>query len=228
LDLRLLSAAFLVLLLLGTAPLEASELFGLQEIYSTDLAPFTKWDGVVARVERERADGAAICAIKPAGQACVAEWWRNFIAELARLPLRERVAKVNLVLNRVPYVTAQANWHDPDHWETPYEFLTRGGQCQDYAIAKFMALEQSGVPQEALRLAVVRDTQKGADHAVAIVYVDGAALVLDNQNQAVVPASPHGRYRPYYSINRAGWWYSVPETASTMRVARSGAGSALR
>jgi predicted transglutaminase-like cysteine proteinase len=125
-------------------------------------------------------------------------------------------------------VTAQANWHDANHWETPYEFLTRGGQCQDYAIAKFMALEQSGVPQEALRLAVVRDTERGLDHAVAIVYVEGAALVLDNQNEAVVPASPHGRYRPYYSINRAGWWRPVPETASAMRVARSDGGAETR
>lgn len=225
---RLLSAAFLVLLLLGTAPLEASELFGLQEIYSTDLAPFTKWDGVVARVERERADGAAICTAAPAGGPCVAERWASFVAELKRLPLRERVIRANSMLNTIPYVPAQANWHDPDHWETPYEFLARGGQCQDYAIAKFMALEQSGVPQEALRLAVVRDTAKALDHAVTIVYVDGAALVLDNQNEAVVPASPHGRYRPYYSINRAGWWYPVPATASTMRVARSDGGAELR
>jgi predicted transglutaminase-like cysteine proteinase len=227
--LRLLPTAFLfLLLLLGAAPVEASELFGLQEVYSSNLTPFTKWDGVVARVERERADGAAICKAEPDGETCVATRWASFVAELKRLPLRERVARVNSVLNRVPYVTAQANWHDPNHWETPYEFLTRGGQCQDYAIAKFMALEQSGVPQEALRLAVVRDTARALDHAVTIVYVDGAALVLDNQNEAVVPASPHGRYRPYYSINRAGWWYPVPERASTVRVARSDGGTELR
>ncbi len=225
---RLFSAAFLFLLLLGAQPIEASELFGLQEIYSSNLTAFTKWDGVVARVEHERAEGAASCNAEPAGETCVAARWASFVAELKRLPLRERVARVNSVLNRVPYVTAQANWRDPNHWETPYEFLTRGGQCQDYAIAKFMALEQSGVPQEALRLAVVRDTARGLDHAVTIVYVDGAALVLDNQNEAVVPASPHGRYRPYYSINRAGWWYPVPETANRMRVARSDGGAELR
>jgi predicted transglutaminase-like cysteine proteinase len=226
--LRLLFAAFLALLLLGAPSTRASELFGLQEVHSTNLTAFTKWDGVVARVERERADGAAICTAAPAGGPCVAERWASFVAELKRLPLRERVIRANSMLNTIPYVPAQANWHDPDHWETPYEFLARGGQCQDYAIAKFMALEQSGVPQEALRLAVVRDTAKGLDHAVTIVYVDGAALVLDNQNQAVVPASPHGRYRPYYSINRAGWWLPVPETASAVRVARSDGGVEAR
>ena len=222
-------APLLLTLLLGAQPrVEASELFGQQEIYSTDVAAFTKWDGVVARVEHERGEGSESCRAQPAQQPCIAEWWRNFVAELARLPLRERAERVNSVLNRVPYVTAVANWHDPDHWETPYEFLAHGGQCQDYAIAKFMALEQSGVPQAALRFAVVRDTEKAADHAVAVVYVDGQALVLDNQSAAVLPASAHGRYRPYYSINRAGWWYPVPDAPSRVQVARSGSAADMR
>lgn len=220
---RLLSAALVLLLLLlgAPAPVEAGGLFGTQEIYSTNLAPFSKWDGVVARAERERADPSAFCRTQPADRPCVAAWWTQFIAELARLPLRERVARVNSVLNRVAYVPAQTNWHDPDHWETPFEFLARGGQCQDYAIAKFMALEQSGVPQDALRVAVVRDTTKSADHAVAIVTVDGEALVLDNQSAAIVPAAPHDRYRPYYSINRTGWWYPLPDAPGRMQIARS-------
>jgi predicted transglutaminase-like cysteine proteinase len=223
------AAPLLLALFLGAPPaVEATELFGMQEIYSTNLTPFTKWDGVVARVERERADGAAICRAEPADRPCVADWWTNFVAELAHLPLRDRIARVNSVLNRVPYVTAQANWHDPNHWETPYEFLARGGQCQDYAIAKFMALEQSGVPQEALRLAVVRDTKTAADHAVAIVYVDGAALVLDNQNEVVLPASAHGRYRPYYSINRVGWWYPADKTAGSAKIAQAAGGVEAR
>lgn len=218
---RFLSAALLSLLMLllgATTPVEASGLFGTQEIHSTNLAPFSKWDGVVARTEQEREDPSRFCRTVAADRPCVAEWWQRFVTELAGLPLRERVARVNTVLNGVPYVSAQANWHDPDHWETPFEFLARGGQCQDYAIAKFMALEQSGVPQEALRLAVVRDTYKSADHAVAIVYVDGEPLVLDNQTAEIMPAAAHQRYQPYYSINRSGWWYPVPDR---VRMARS-------
>jgi predicted transglutaminase-like cysteine proteinase len=218
----------LPLLLGAPAPVEASGLFGTQEIYSTNLAPFGKWDGAVARAERERDDPSSFCRAQPTGRPCVAEWWRSFIAEISRLPLRERVVRVNDVLNRVAYVPAQTNWHDPDHWETPFEFLTRGGQCQDYAIAKFMALEQSGVPQAALRFAVVRDTLKSADHAVAIVTVDGEALVLDNQNAAIVPATPHARYRLYYSINRVGWWYPLPEGQKGVQIARSSEDSQAR
>jgi predicted transglutaminase-like cysteine proteinase len=202
--LRLAIAAFLIALsLLSRA--DAAGLFGRSEIHSADIAPFTKWDGVVARSDASSVDAGA---------------WRTLVAELKALPLRQRVERANEVLNRVRYVAAEANWHDANHWETPSEFLARGGQCQDYAIAKFLALEQSGVPEEALRFAVVRDSLHGADHAVTIVYLDGEALVLDNQAPSVLPDTALPHYTPYYSINRLGWWYPLPAKAEPTRMAR--------
>ncbi len=216
-------ACLLVLLAaLATLPAEATGLFGTREVYSTNLAPFTKWDGVVARTERDLAAPAARCEGDLAAPACAAERWRAFVAELKTLPLRERVERANAVLNRVRYVSAEANWHDANHWETPFEFLARGGQCQDYAIAKFMALEELGVPEDDLRFAVVRDAYLGADHAVAIVYVEGEALVLDNLATDVRPDRAIARYVPYYSINRIGWWYHVPGRDAPTQVARLG------
>jgi predicted transglutaminase-like cysteine proteinase len=215
--------AFIVALLSAGAIAQAEPgLFGTRERFSADLAEFTKWDGVVARTDRELRSADAQCGRLEPGQVCVARWWREFVAELAALPVRERIARANQVLNRVPYVSAAANWHDPDHWETPYEFLARGGQCQDYAIAKLMALAASGVPETALRLVVVHDIETGAAHAVTVVYLDGAALVLDNQMQQVVPASRVARYVPYYSITRTGWWYHQPRApADRLRMARA-------
>ncbi len=199
----------------GLAQADATGLFGTRELYSDNLAAFTKWDGVVARTDAQMRHPRDICDAGTGTQVCVADWWQSFVAELARLPLRERVMRANAVLNRVRYVSAEANWHDPNHWETPFEFLTRGGQCQDYAIAKFMALAAAGVPESALRLVVVHDTETSLDHAITVVYVDGEALVLDNQVKDVVPAVELVRYVPYYSINRTGWWYHVPVRSGT-------------
>ena len=209
-------------------PAGAAGLFGTREVYSTNLAPFTKWDGVVARSERDLVAPPSQCDAAADVVCSAAQRWRTFIAELKTLPLRARVARVNDAMNRVRYVPAVTNWHDPDHWETPFEFLARGGQCQDYAIAKFMALEQSGVPEEDLRFAVVRDASLGADHAVAIVYVDGEALVLDNLVADVRPDSAIDRYIPYYSINRLGWWYHVPRSGAPTQIARLGTDAAIR
>jgi predicted transglutaminase-like cysteine proteinase len=216
------------LLLLCSVPREEAAardggtgLFGTREVFSADLAPFRKWDDVIARATRELDDPQAYCRTVQPGQDCVAGRWRSLVAALAALPLRERVRHVNAVLNRVPYVAAMANWHEPEHWESPFEFLAKGGQCEDYAIAKLLALEASGVSEDLLRLAVVRDTWRSADHAVAVVFVDGAALVLDNQSPEVAPAAARGRYVPYYSINRSGWWYHQPGALDRIASARS-------
>ena len=73
-----------------------------------------------------------------------------------------------------------------------------------------------------MRLVVVHDLETRLDHAVTIVYVDGDALVLDNQMKQVVPASQLRRYVPYYSINRTGWWYHLPRTSTErLKVARA-------
>ncbi|HEX3971290.1 MAG TPA: hypothetical protein VHX19_08195 [Stellaceae bacterium] len=74
--------------------------------------------------------------------------WSRLIAVLAPLPLREKVIRANDALNHVPYVPTTRNWGRPMYWEAPLEFLAYGGQCQDYAIAKYMALRQGGVPAD--------------------------------------------------------------------------------
>ena len=211
-----LLALVALFLIAGFAPVRAEGLFHTRELFSTDLAAFTKWDRVVERAEQEQHSTATCTAATP---GCAAAEWQALVAELRALPLRARVERANDVLNRRPYVTSQANWHDPDHWETPYEFLERGGQCEDYAIAKFMALAASGVPERDLRLVVVRDTAKLLDHAILVVYVDGEPLVLDNQIKEVTPAARVTGYVPYYSINRTGWWYHQHDGATGARLA---------
>jgi predicted transglutaminase-like cysteine proteinase len=212
---NLVLLAVILMLSVVSAAAKAEGLFRTHEIYSTNLAPFKKWDLVVARTEQQEADPSGFC--RDGAQPCVATQWQSLVAELSALPIRERVARVNDAMNRLPYVTSLANWHDPDHWETPFEFLARGGQCEDYAIAKFMALAASGVPERDLRLVVVRDTVKALDHAILVVYVDGDPLVLDNQIKQVTRAAELDRYTPYYSINRTGWWSHLRDNPSTGR-----------
>jgi len=41
---------------------------------------------------------------------------------------------------------------------------------------------------------------------VLVVFLEGRALVLDNQVSGIVPAESIHHYHPYYSINEEGWW----------------------
>jgi len=109
---------------------------------------------------------------------------------------------------RMGNASAGASWWKPN---SGY-----GGQCQDYAIAKYMALRQAGVPAALMRVVILRATDLGEDHAVLVVNVDGETLMLDNLRSGIVAASSETSYRPYYSINEAGWWQHIagaPQTA---------------
>jgi predicted transglutaminase-like cysteine proteinase len=161
---------------------------------------------VVARTEAQSRSLPLQCGHDPAHGGCLLDAWNALVDELRGLPEEQRIEQVNALLNHVPYVSAVVNWHDPDHWETPFEFLARGGQCEDYAIAKFMLLAATGMSSDRMRLVVVRDRDLQLDHAVLVVFVNDKPLVLDNQITDIAAASSTNRYVPYYSINLFGWW----------------------
>ncbi|MSO74563.1 MAG: hypothetical protein EXQ99_05365, partial [Alphaproteobacteria bacterium] len=84
--------------------------------------------------------------------------------------------------------------------------LYRDGDCEDYAIAKYMSFRSLGYTPDDLRLVVLQDNNLHITHAVLVTYLDGRTLVLDNQIKQVVEHSRICHYSLYYSINETGWW----------------------
>jgi predicted transglutaminase-like cysteine proteinase len=184
-------------------------LFGTHETYSPGIERFYKWTGMLQRWAAQRREARQPCG---PGQTtgCEPPEWQRIVDLLAPLDLRAKLDAVNKLVNHYPYTPSAVNWREPNHWETPFEFLAKSGQCQDYAIAKFMLLRAAGVPNEQLRIVVLRDRRLDLDHAVTVAYVDGEALMLDNQIPDVVPVARVHHYQPYYSINESGWWLHDP------------------
>lgn len=181
----------------------AAALFDTDEKRSTNLGAFTKWAGMFSRFERE--------INNPSARGKVAAWQAQ-LADLRGLSLKTMASRVNDMMNEKPYIIDKKNWGQSDYWETPLEFMARGGDCEDFAIAKYAALRALGVPEERLRIAIVQDTQKNIPHAVLIVYTDDGLYALDNQIKSLVSAGREGRYRPIFSINRQAWWlHTAPE-----------------
>jgi predicted transglutaminase-like cysteine proteinase len=190
---------------LATVAYGSRVIFGSSEVFSSDNSAFYKWTGMVRRFAAERREARGVCA--PGVMAgCEPAEWRALVDELRGLDLRGKIERVNEAVNRHPYISSQVNWGESNHWETPFEFFRKSGQCQDYAITKYMLLREAGVPAGDLRLVVLRDTALALDHAVIVAYVGGEALLLDNQIRGVVPVSSVHHYQPYYSINEQGWW----------------------
>ncbi len=186
------------------APVRAyPALFGAEERRSNNLEAFTKWTSMFQRFE---------AGLNTTAGRRVVQSWQNEIRGYQGLPLEEMARRVNDFVNQQNYVSDMRNWGISDHWSTPIEFFQRGGDCEDFAIAKYASLRALGVPEERLRIAIVQDLQQDIPHAVLIVYTDSGALMLDNQKRQVRPVESVDRYRPIFSINRHAWWlHTVPE-----------------
>jgi predicted transglutaminase-like cysteine proteinase len=183
-------------------------LFGSSEVYSTSTWRFKQWTEMLGRADAERRDAQHVCASRY-DTHCVPVEWQSLIDKLRGLDLRQQLEIANRAMNGHPYVPTAVNWHRSMYWETAFEFLRYGGQCQDYAIAKYMLLRQAGVSADQMRIVVLRATTLGEDHAVLVVNVDGETLMLDDERTGVMPASSAMSYRPYYSINELGWWQHI-------------------
>jgi predicted transglutaminase-like cysteine proteinase len=182
-------------------------LFGTSEVFSSDNSAFFKWTGVLARFAAEQRSAERGCTDpSSSAQDCPSAQWQALVAELGALEPRAMLERANAAINRHPYIPSQRNWGESNYWETPFEFLRKSGQGQDYAVAKYFLLRAAGMPADRLRVVVLRDERLGLDHAVTVVYVGGEALLLDNQIRDVVPAAGVHHYRPYYSISEQGWW----------------------
>jgi predicted transglutaminase-like cysteine proteinase len=98
-----------------------------------------------------------------------------------------------------------AQYGEIDVWSSPLVTFTNGtGDCEDYAIAKFVALRQAGISPDDLRIVIMRDTIRGEDHAVAAARLDGHWLTLDNRRMAMVEDAHVRNYRPLFVIDQYG------------------------
>ncbi len=203
----LLSVLMLVVPAQAATPSASEGLFGSQErarpVRGTH--PFRSW----ARVVEEHLNDLRAsdrCAQGDGDRACRVIEWLDSLAPLSRESLPAQLDHINRELNRNRHLTDLRNWGVEDYWATPQEFMRRSGDCEDYAITKFMSLRHLGLPDEAMRIVVVNDENLGVGHAVLVVYDGDRQLVLDNQTDQVVETGRIRHYRPIYSLNERGWW----------------------
>ncbi|MEO5375243.1 MAG: transglutaminase-like cysteine peptidase [Alphaproteobacteria bacterium] len=194
-----------VALMAGPAFAGAPLLFGSQEKESSNLALFTQWANAAQRAISEKAKQMAACT-DGKGPTCRYANWIKFLDGLKGTDEMEQIKAVNDFLNRAKYITDPDNYHVPDVWNSPSEFMDNMGDCEDYAIAKYFSLKHLGIPVERLRVVAVQDLNLKTGHAILAVYVGDHILILDNQIKQVVDAETIRHYQPVFSINEKSWW----------------------
>jgi predicted transglutaminase-like cysteine proteinase len=181
------------------------QVFGTSETAGSNLAAFRRWGGVIERSIHEWLGYGDPCSARLAGKCTTGEW-RQLVSRLADKPRRERIDKVNAFFNRIPYVVDASNWGVADYWATPLQFLSRAGDCEDYAVAKYVTLRQLGFSSDEMRVVVLDDTNLRVPHAILTVVDGDRLLVLDNQIPDVVDSKRILHYKAIYSINENRWW----------------------
>ena len=193
--------------LAGEPTFAASQrLFGTSEVRHENVAAvFVQWRNMLNRMRGSPEPFQDVCEAKLPGPCHLKEWNAFLLGLKGRNPILQ-LREVNAFMNSFPYVEDIVNWGLPEYWETPLEFLRKGGQCEDYAIAKYMSLRFLGWPVESLRIVVLQDLNLQVAHAILAVYQGDDILVLDNQIRSIVHSRSIRHYRPFYSLNELHWW----------------------
>jgi predicted transglutaminase-like cysteine proteinase len=200
-------AAVAFVLIAGWGPATAGEaasqirLFSAAEEAHQGVRAFPKWSGVLARHAAEIEAQERDCL------GCAVPQWLRYVDTLRNADALRQLQAVNAYVNRVTYRTDSARWGMLDHWATPREFFAGGGDCEDYAITKYLSLRRLGWRSDDLRIVVVRDVSAGLLHAVLVAYVNGTAYVLDNLAQSVSEHRSLRRYLPIFSLTENAWFF---------------------
>mgnify|MGYP000052284785 CR=1 FL=1 len=142
------------------------------------------------------------------------EQWKTLIESGATWSDIKKLTSVNDFVNQFDFVDDIKHWQQEDYWATPLQTLvTKGGDCEDFAIAKYFTLSAMGMDEEKMRLTYVKALTIKKAHMVVSYYDKPTAepLVLDNLNTNIVPSSQRKDLLPVYSFNGSGLWLAKRE-----------------
>jgi predicted transglutaminase-like cysteine proteinase len=179
--------------------------FGLDTVPVATGGILLKWKGVQADIQAEN-DILSRCRAN--AELCPAAA-RNFLAIIAQGTAqtgRARIGIINRAINlAIRPMSDLTQWGVIDRWSAPLVTLTTGfGDCEDYAIAKYVALKEVGVAAEDVKLVIVRDLAVDEEHAVVAARLNGVWIILDNRSLTLVEASEMRRTIPLFVLDQTG------------------------
>jgi predicted transglutaminase-like cysteine proteinase len=176
----------------------SKEPFGISTAKVTAGALLEKWLDVEREIDTELQVLRSCDGNRASCQSQTALEFLAIVDGARTLEGRARIGEINRAFNlRIKPKSDLALYGVDDVWSPPLATLAKGaGDCEDYAIAKFVALQEAGVSAEELRIVVLRNDIREEDHAVVAARLDGNWLMLDNLHMVMAEDQ---RVRNYYS-----------------------------
>ncbi|KWV56032.1 transglutaminase [Bradyrhizobium macuxiense] len=186
-------------------PPVGAEPFGLFTFRAPENSLWRKWRGLEADLAKERTV-LEQCRENATGCPPNAAQFLRLIGAVKAKSGRDRLDEANRAINQaIRYVSDFAQFGEADRWTAPLAtFATGKGDCEDYAIAKYIALSEAGFARDDLRLVLGRDRAIRQDHAVLAARLDGHWLILDSRRSELIDDGELANFTPMFAINERG------------------------
>lgn len=188
--------------------------FDSEEDYLAPALSLSSWSAVLVRHEQQR-PALLQCDGSKSGCRGRLRSFRKMLTKSAGLSSVEQISLVNLYINRSHYDEDRVK-RIFDHqgnkigiqrssWSTLYDFLTSGGDCEDFATSKYFMLRELGFAAQDLRVVVTYERRLHGYHAVlAVQRPNGEVWLLDTDNR--IKKKSHRGYRYVYAMNERSVW----------------------
>jgi len=183
---------------------QAAQLFGMETEPVTAGELPEKWQDVEAAMAQD----FAVVAQCHANGICpvAAQRLINISATGAGRSGRARVGLINRAADLgIRPISDEMQWGVADHWSDPFEtLLSNHGDCEDYAILKYAALLEAGIPKKDVKIVILRNVFPNENHAAVATRVDGQWLILDNRTLTLVRDTDVTRAIPEFVLDHEG------------------------
>ena len=193
---------------LHTCPVSANNLASYDFERNDQLAETSDYAPWVDLLRRQSAEQAEL-------NACVADiarcpvylrGYRSVMLAAAQMRRADQLQLVNRFINRRSWRN-QNSWDS--HWQPLGTFLRQGGNCKDFAAAKYFMLRALGFSPNEMRVVVAREVGRMSHHALLAVR-NGSKPQLFDADNLVYSATSHRDYDFQYSVNETGLWDHKP------------------
>ena len=186
-------------------PSGSNEPFGLATEMVTTGPLVEKWLQIQHKIDDERLT-LKICEQSRTSCSRTSLQFLSIVQDGRKLEGRARFGEINRSVNLlIRPISDEANYGEDDFWSSPLTTFARGaGDCEDYAIAKFAALQEAGVSADDLRIIILRDAIRQTYHAVLAARLQGRWHMLDNRHMIMIEDRQVRGYQPIFLLHRRG------------------------
>lgn len=172
-------------------------------------APAARWPAWKDTLDRHQIQREAIYECLGDEGACTARFrsLRHILLRGADLRLDQQIRLVNRYINRQRYKEDRVSSRTApgNQWETLTEFLHSGGDCEDFAVAKYFVLREFGVDAEDMRIVIGKERQRATHHAMLAIKIHDEVWLLENDN-TIHRNGNQDINRFVYAINERSIW----------------------